>query len=129
MADVAAGHGQLTDADRERIEELAGRGWKAGRIAQVIKRHQSTVQWFMYTHALLAPKQTDTPKVYVRNGIKVQGFSRAEDAYIEELRKKGLDCIQIAAAATERFGGKRSHHTIRCRLKMLGSIEIEGAFD
>lgn len=121
--------GRLSASERDRIEELAGKGTAAGRIAQLLNRLPATVAWFMYTHGLKAPKQTDTPKTYERYGKTVRGFSRAEDEYITELRIQGLAPREIARITNNRFGTERSTHTISGRLKMLGSIDDELAGD
>lgn len=124
MSDRPYGRGRLTDEDRATIEQLAGR-MSAGQIAYRLKKHQSTVAWFMYTHGLKAPKQTDSPASYVRNGRAVRRFSKAEDDRVTALRKLDLNAREIAERINAEFGTARSHHTIRCRLKMLAAIEDE----
>lgn len=121
---VVHGRGRLTPVDHINIERFAGEGLNASAIARKIGKHPSTVQWFMYSTGLQAPKQTDTPKSYVRrNGRTVKGFSSHEDAFIQALRIQDYTPIQIAELASKRFDTQRSHHTIRCRLKMLAAAE------
>lgn len=114
---------RLTAADHQIIEQLVGEGLNAHAIGKRIEKHPSTVQWFMYSSGLQAPKQTTTPKVYVRNGRQVRGFSIDEDAYVVELRKLGKFPREIAIHVNARFANQRSHHTIHCRLKMLAGVE------
>jgi len=115
--------GRLTDADRARIHELAERGLKAGRIARIIKRHPSTVQWFMYSQGLSAPASVEKPFSYVRNGRTVHRFTSHEDAFIEALRIQDYSYEEIARNASKRFGTERSAHVVKCRLIMLASRE------
>lgn len=113
----------MTDSDRQQIEELAERGFTCGRIAQQIRRHPSTVKWFMYCNGLAAPKKLDKPKMYVRAGVRVHLFTDEEDVFIEALRIQGFTPKEIATHAGSRFGTERKHHSIRCRLKMLAARE------
>lgn len=115
----------MTDADRLRIEELAGKNFTCGRIARLIGRHPSTVKWFMYCNGLSAPKKLEQPKMYVRNGVRVHRFTDEEDVFIEALRTQGFKPEEIAHHASSRFGTERKHHSIRCRLKMLAAREVD----
>jgi IS30 family transposase len=114
----------MTESDRRRIEELAEKGFKAGRISQLIGRHKSTVNWFMYCNGLCAPKKLEKPITYVRNGMRVHRFTDEEDTFIEALRIQSFSPEEIAKAAAARFGTERKHHSIRCRLKMLAAREL-----
>ena len=114
----------LTVTDRDRIHELAEKNFSAGRISQIIQKHPSTVQWFMYCQGLAAPKQRETPLMYVRNGVRVHRFTAEEDAFIEALRIQDYSPEEIAKHAAARFGTERKHHSIRCRLKMLAAREL-----
>lgn len=126
MASVAYGSGRLTDGDRERIQELAERGLKAGRVAQLIKRHQSTVYWYMISNGLTTPREPAAkPSAYVRNGRTVRHYSADEDAFIQALRIQNFSCRQIAHAASTRFGTERSEHSIQVRLVMLAARDLE----
>lgn len=125
MSNVAHGRGRLSEADRDRIFELAEKKFSAGRIAQLIKRHQSTVLWFMYCNGLQAPRPNTKPITYTRgDGVVVHRFTDEEDVFIESLRTQGMRPDDIAARAAARFGTMRKHHSIRCRLKMLASREL-----
>lgn len=114
----------MTNEDRAKIEDLATRRFGAGRIAQVIKRHPSTVKWYMYTAGLCAPKKLERPKMYVRNGVRVHRFTDEEDTFIEALRIQNYTAEEIARAAAARFNTERNAHSIRCRLKMLAAREL-----
>jgi hypothetical protein len=115
----------MTNADRQRIEELAAKKFSCGRIAKLINRHPSTVKWFMYCNGLSAPRKLEQPKMYVRGGVRVHRFTDEEDTFIEALRVQHFTPAEIAAAAAARFGTERKHHSIRCRLKMLAARELE----
>jgi hypothetical protein len=124
MTAVAYGRGRLTDADRERIQELAERGAKAGRIAQIIKRHQSTVYWYMVSNGLTTPRAApNKPASYVRNGRIVRHFSADEDAFILALRVQGFSFTKIAHAANGRFATERTAHSVQVRIIMLAARE------
>lgn len=116
--------GRLTPADHERIAALAERGWKPGRIAQVIGRRRSTVYWHMLRHGLVerTPGRGGAPaQPYKRGDRWVYPYSADEDAFIEELRSKGESFQAIAAAATARFGKPRTHHSVFVRLTILAA--------
>lgn len=115
----------MSPADKQRIRVLASRGLGATVIAADIGRHPSTVNWFMYSDGLRAPKQTDQPSSYLRNGRRVHRFTRAEDAYIVEQRLAGEHYTRVAELASLRFGTERTAHVIRCRLIMLAALEEE----
>jgi IS30 family transposase len=114
----------MTDADRLRIEELAEKRFSVGRIAQLIGRHRSTVNWYMYCNGLRAPKKLEKPITYVRGGVRVHRFTDEEDTFIEALRIQGFSPEVIAGHASARFGTERKHHSIRCRLKMLAARDL-----
>ena len=118
------GRGRLTDEDRARIEELAAKKLTAGRIGQIIKKHPSTVQWFMYTTGLRAPAPAPQKATsYVRNGITVRRFSADEDVFIQALRVQDYTLEQIAEYASTRFDTHRSAHAVKVRLIMLSARE------
>jgi hypothetical protein len=121
----ALGSGRLTNADHDRIHELAAKGLKAGQIAQQLGRHQSTVQWYMYCQGLHAPKpHIEGRKLqYQRGAFIVTRFSTEEDAFIQALRVQGFGCVKIAELSSKRFDIDRKHHSVRCRLIMLSSLE------
>lgn len=123
----AMGSGRLTDTDHARIEELAEKGLSSGQIAQRLRRHQSTVQWFMYRNGLVAPKPMPEGRqvTYMRNGRTVTRYTQEEDAFIQALRLQGLDIAEIAELSSKRFNIDRKHHSVRCRLIMLGAREDE----
>lgn len=118
------GRGRLTDADRELITALADQGMKAPAIAKAIKRHPATINWFMYSSGLQAPKHNpNRPASYMRGGRCVRAFSPDEDVFIEALRVQDYSPREIAEYANKRFSTGRTHHTVRCRLVMLAARE------
>jgi|SRR5579859_4152091 len=121
----AMGSGKLTDADRTQIEVLAEKGLSSGQIAQRLRRHQSTVQWFMYRNGLVAPKPLPEGRrlTYTRNGRTVTRYSQEEDAFIQALRLQGFNIPKIAELSSKRFNIDRKHHSVRCRLIMLAARE------
>lgn len=120
------GSGHLTDSDRAQIHDLAEQGLKPGQIAQRLRRHPSTVQWFMYTNGLTAPKPLPEGRrtSYLRGPLTVYRYTDEEDVFIEALRIQNFDCTEIARLSSKRFNIRRGHHSIRCRLKMLASREV-----
>lgn len=120
------GYGPLTDDDKARIEALAADGLSPYQIAARIKRHQATVQWFMYANGLKAPTAApEQPSSYVRSGRVVHRYSAAEDELITTLRSGGLGLTAIARRASEQFGTNRTAHTIHVRLTMLAGRDDE----
>lgn len=115
----------MTEADHRRIDELAEKQFSVGRIAQLIGRHKSTVNWYMYCNGLRAPKKREKPLNYIRNGVSVYRFTDEEDVFIQALRIQGFTPEEIAGHASARFGTERKHHSIRCRLKMLAARELQ----
>lgn len=114
--------GGLSEVNHEQIFAMADRGWKSTRIAREIRRHPSTVQWFMYRNGLAAPVYHGS-EPYYRGGRLVIPFDAEQDAFIEALRIQGFDFNEIADLAAKRFGFTRSGHTIFCRLTMLAARE------
>ena len=115
--------GGLKPEHHERIFALADKGWKAPRIAREIRKHPSTVGWFMYRHGLRPPRSVEVGHEVTRNGQTVRGFSRDEDVLMQALRVQDLSCREIAAIVSRRFGHPRNHHTVACRLVMLAGQE------
>lgn len=113
--------GRLTAEENERIVELAERGLGAGQIARRLNRHPVTVGYAM--HRLGVRTLTKRDFSYVRNGVVVKSFSDEEDAYLTALRTQGLTTTKIADLCTERFGHRRSPHTINVRLVLLSNSE------
>ena len=120
--------GGLSEADRERIFDLADRGMKCGPIARRIQKHPCTVRWFMYRNGLVQPTSgrssmpTDRP-----NARGAKGYTPVEDAYLLALRTDGLGPTEIARRMTERFGHRRTLHGVMVRLTMLAAREDEPA--
>lgn len=122
--------GGLSDADRERIRELADKGWKSSRIARSIEKNSGTVYWFMLRHGLVerdSLRVQKPAKAYKRGGRWVHPYCREEDACIEALRVQGFSLKQIADHATKRFGKPRTAHGIMVRLTILSAGEATAA--
>lgn len=102
--------------------QLGERGLSSGRVAQLMNRHRSTVNWAFYRLGLKAPGPA-RGKVYVRNGRTVRQFTAEEDSYIETLRIAGHSRSAIARAASASFGTQRSYHAVHMRLVMLANRE------
>jgi len=118
--------GGLSADDHAEISDRAERGQKAQQIARAIGKHPSTVQWFMYSAGLAAPRQRDNPEPYLRGGRIVRPYSREEDAFIEALRIQDYSLAKIAELTNKRFATERSYHTIQMRLIMLAARESVG---
>jgi IS30 family transposase len=124
MTSQIYGRGRLTDDDHRKIDELAAKGMTAGRIAQLIKRHSATVQWYLYSAGIRGPRPTpEKPISYMRGNRMVRHFSRDEDVFIEALRVQGFSFREIANFVNKRFSTERTFHTIQCRLIMLAARE------
>jgi hypothetical protein len=113
--------GRLTPAELEAIASLAERKFSCGRIAQRLNRHPVTVGYAM--HRLGVRVLARRSFSYVRKGGPVKSFCQAEDAYLTELRTSGVPVSRIAELLTERFGHRRSDHTVRVRLVLLSNAE------
>lgn len=125
MSAVAYGRGRLTDYDRARIQEFAENGLKAGRIAQLIKRHQSTVYWHMISQGLIQPKPSPVKAAtYMRGTTTVYRYCADEDAFITALRIQGFHFEDIARNAAKRFSTKRTAHSVQVRLIMLAARDL-----
>ena len=118
----------MTESDHRRIEELAEKKFSVGRIAQLIDRHPSTVQCYMYCNGMRARKKLESkPVTYVRgDGVRVHRFTDEEDT--SSSKRCGFRTSRLTrsfpAGVGARFGTERKHHSIRCRLKMLAAREI-----
>lgn len=115
--------GGLSDADRERIFDLAEKGQKPGQIARRLLKHPSTVYWFMLTEGLAAPRPAKSFTPYLRNGRMVRPYSPDEDAFIEALRIQNYSVGEIARIANLRFKNERTPHGVNVRLVMLAARE------
>src|SRR5689334_21512613 len=112
--------GLLTPTEKEQIVELAERGWSSGRIAGRLNRHPATVSYAMHRLGVRTLVRRDFS--YVRKGVVVKSFSAEEDALVLELRTRGLPTTKIAPIVSERFGHRRSAHTIGVRLVLLSNV-------
>jgi IS30 family transposase len=124
MTTPASTGGRLTADDHERIAALAERGWKCGRIGQVIGRKKSTVYWHMLRHGLVERVPSAGPRraePYRRGDRWVYPYSDAEDAFLEQQRAEGRSFKDIADAASARFGKPRNHHSVFVRLTILAA--------
>lgn len=114
--------GRMSPEEEARVLQLGERGLSSGRVAQLLNRHHSTINWAFYRLGLKAPGPA-RGKCYVRNGRTVRQFTAEEDSYIETLRIAGHSRSAIARAANARFGTERSYHAIHMRLVMLANRE------
>lgn len=115
--------GRMTDAEKQRIDEIAGRmkNPKAGPIALKINRHHSTVTWYMLTKGLLVRTPGYAPAPYKRNGRMIYPYSKEQDEIILELRSRGVSKQKIAEHLTDKFGIERSFHSVDVRLVQLAA--------
>lgn len=113
--------GRLTQAENERVIELADAGLTAGRIAQRLNRHPVTINYAMHRLGVrtVVLREFD----YLRKGVRVKSFSRKEDAFLVALRVQDFKVGKIAEMVTTRFGHHRSAHTINVRLVLLSNLE------
>jgi IS30 family transposase len=113
----------LTEEDRNRIAELAAKGWKCGRIAQVLERKASTVYWFMLKNGMVE-RNPDRRfrKSYVRNGVVCRPYSAEEDEFIQALRANGRSKREISDELMKQFNIRRSEHSIDVRLVLLAAV-------
>lgn len=81
------------------------------------------MQWTLYRFGAKPPAQSDVQRTHQRN-VTIYRFTRAEDRYIEELRRAGAAVGEIARKASEQFGTNRTRHTIRVRLIILAGRGI-----
>ena len=114
--------GGLSDRDREAIFNLADAGLKAWSIARRLRKHPSTVSYFMYRNGLkqLAAKRRQP---FRRGGVLVIPFSEEEDDFIQEKSIDGISASRIAAMMEPRFGVPRSRDAVTSRLMLLASDE------
>lgn len=111
--------GRMEPGELEQIAALAERGLGAGQIAIRLNRHPGTVNYAM--HRLGYRKLVRRATAYLRKGVLVKPFSEAEDRLITDLREQGASVCKIADVVTDRFGHRRSPHTVNVRLVMLAS--------
>lgn len=101
---------------------MAARKWAASRIAREIRKHPSTVGWYMYKTGLRAPSYNRLrTEPYVRGGRMIYPYLALEDQFIVERRVDGLSYEAIAQLCSARFGRPRSAHGINVRLTMLAA--------
>lgn len=117
--------GRLSEAEDREVIRLHNRGFVPGRIAQVMNRHPSTINWAMTRLGLKppAPRTFD----YMRNGRPVRSWAPEEDRFIQDLRAQGLSTPKIARQATERFGHPRGAGSVRVRLIQLANLAEHAA--
>lgn len=119
--------GRMTAADKVEIERLATTMTNPtpGKIAAKIKRHPSTVNWFMLTRGLIERKPGRATRAYQRNGVTVHPYAEAHDAFIERLSSQGLNYREIAELVTAEFGIERNQFSVRIRLIQLAAAPDE----
>ena len=113
----------LSDTDRRRAVEMATEGVGPTEIARRLGRKATTVAYYLSTQGLTRTRQTDVAETYLHRGQARRRFTREEDAFVEARCVAGDNDREIARACTERFGHPRTSHTVRIRLRNLGSVE------
>ena len=113
--------GRVSPQEREQIETLALRGLRAAQIARRMNRNPGTINFQMHCLGLKEAKPVQF--AFLRNGKEVRSFSPEEDRFIEGLREQGRVYREIADAAFELFGYRRTPQCIGIRLKMLANKE------
>ncbi len=112
--------GRMTQDERTMIDQLADAGLRCVQISRHLKRHPTTIYFYMATHGhirRIAQRHVE----YRRNGGVVKPFSPREDQFIEELRCQQISIGQIADRCREQFGHRRTPQTVGTRLRMLAS--------
>ncbi len=115
----------ISEADQQKIVDLAERRLNSGQVAQRLGLRRSRVHNFMATHGLHAARQRAV--ACMRNGKPLRSFSPEEDVWIEALRVQGYTCEKIGALCGKRFGHPRTAATISIRLRMLASRDVARA--
>lgn len=118
----------LTDAVRSKIDQLAATMQKptAGKIARRIGQKVGTVNWYLLTRGLLSKKPpTYSLKPYVRNGRTIYPYLPDHDVHLTALRVENKTFEQIATGLTERFGIKRTAHSVQVRAVFLAAVDYE----
>jgi hypothetical protein len=118
--DWIARSGRLDQAERDFIEEKAGLRWPTMRIARALRRHPSTIHFYLVSH-YLKPASGHRIGSYVRRGRQVHGFTEDEDVFLEAACIAGHSLKTLAGIWPKRFGRPRSVNTLSIRLKWLAS--------
>lgn len=120
---------RLTQAQIDEICELAELGLRAPAIGKRIGRHASTVAWHLYRLGYRSAQQRDEPVVYRRGSVIVRQYSREEDELLLARRREGATLKAIAEELTEKYGHRRSAHSVHVRLVALSRDDDEGGDD
>jgi hypothetical protein len=119
--------GGLGEDHHAKIFALHEKGWSCGRIAQHLRKHPGTVNWFLYSHGLKAPRKMAVSRTYTRGGRTVRTFSAEDDAFMEALRVQDYEIAEIARLISARTGHDYGAHSVHNRLIMLAAIDEEAA--
>ncbi len=118
---MSAGTGPVSAQERERIFDLAEKGLKRGRIAQLLGRNKATVSHYLVVGGFVpATPAGRRSQIYFRNGRPVRAFSAEEDRFIERLDQAGVSHSAIGRACA-RFGAPRKPHVVKYRLCQLAA--------
>jgi hypothetical protein len=127
MNDVTV-RGPMSEAELERSAELFQNGYSTGRIAALLGRHRSTVNWALQRMGLKPPQMLER-RAFLRKGREVRPFTREEDELLLRRRREGVPYRAILEEMEQRFGYRRMQNTVRMRLIQLENLAeaaIEG---
>ena|SRR5947209_2177372 len=124
--------GPMTEAEKERIEQLARamKTPKPGPIAVKLNRHPATIKWYMLRHGLIdePPRFLFRAPICTANGVTRHPWTPEQDKRLEELLVEhealGLKSERsraVAEALTKEFGVPRNPHSVRVRAVMLAA--------
>lgn len=116
--------GRMTADELCQLDTLADRGMGPAEVARRLNRHPATIAWqfIIRGHKEFKPRAA-IPDSYKRGSVTVIRFKPEEDAFIEAKRVQGFNCAEICDFVREKFGHRRSPHTILMRLKVLACAE------
>jgi hypothetical protein len=118
--------GRMTPQEKAQIDQLAGslRRPTPSAIARRLKRHPSTVNWYMITRGLVDRSVTyGRQRASVRRGRALNPYTPQHDRRLVELRRSGVRFRAIAETLTREFGVPRKPHSVRIRAIMLAAYD------
>jgi glycerophosphoryl diester phosphodiesterase len=121
--------GRLTDAEKARIDEIAGasKDPKPAFVARRLNRHPATVKWYMLTHGLYSkpPRRLRILKRVRADGVELHSWTQRQDDRLIDLRVEGRGYPECARILTAEFGIPRNPHSCRVRDVMLAAADDE----
>lgn len=118
--------GRMTAQEKAQIDQLAGsmRRPTPSAIARRLKRHPSTVNWYMITRGLVERRVCyGRRRAGVRRGHTLNPYTAEHDRRLVELRRSGAKFRTIAEVLTREFGLPRNQHSVRIRAIMLAAYD------